>query len=437
MASSRQVYYLDFNYSVDSPSPCLSFPCYLSPLALPTPPLPCPPAMSSPSLSVPDKPTPIGLPEHKDFFHNHMVLVLTLLACIFAISLLSTVALIFFRRRLQRRRALAAALIDPPFFPSDPDTPAPGAGPGPGPGPGEDPIHHVWYIRTVGLDEATIESIAVTKYQAGTGLLGSADCSVCLGDFQDGDLVRLLPKCGHAFHVPCIDTWLRAHVNCPVCRSDVVDPKATAADGDSTIVSSEASAGDMEETRSEAGENGEVSLDVQSRDSEVNEHEHEVFVEIPLSDSSSDSGILTLQADSEDREPNPNPVRHRSASVDSLFLVPNVVITIPESYISGQVLKEQLEQSGKEKERPSNGSKAGSTRFEMVRSFSRPSGSGRAFFFSRSGRSRSTVLPLIVRSNGESLCQCCWVKPGSDQLFIEIVWRESFCVQEKACSSIV
>jgi len=89
-------------------------------------------------------------------------------------------------------------------------------------------VHHVWYIRTVGLDEAAINSIAVTPYRAGRGLLGAADCSVCLGEFHDGELVRLLPKCGHAFHVPCIDTWLRAHVNCPLCRSDVLDPAVTA-----------------------------------------------------------------------------------------------------------------------------------------------------------------------------------------------------------------
>jgi len=89
-------------------------------------------------------------------------------------------------------------------------------------------VHHVWYIRTVGLDEEAINSIAVTPYRAGAGLLGAADCSVCLGEFHDGELVRLLPKCGHAFHVPCIDTWLRAHVNCPLCRSDVLDPAVTA-----------------------------------------------------------------------------------------------------------------------------------------------------------------------------------------------------------------
>lgn len=306
--------------------------------------------------------------------------------------------LIFFHRRLRRRRALAA-LADAPLFAPDPAAPAPGAGPGPGPGPdpGDDPIHHVWYIRTVGLDEATIESIAVTKYQTGSGLLGSADCSVCLGDFQDGDLVRLLPKCGHAFHVPCIDTWLRAHVNCPVCRSDVVDPTVTTTDGDSASATSEVSARDTEETASDTRENG----DGQSRrDTEENEDEQEVFVEIPLSDYSSDSAVLTLQADSEEREPSREPVRHRSASVDSPFMVPSVFITIPETGISNQVLKESIfgvELIGKEKEKPGNGSKPGSiqmSRLEMGRSLSSSSGSGRSFFFSRSGRSRSSVLPL-------------------------------------------
>ncbi|OQU81670.1 hypothetical protein SORBI_3006G100200 [Sorghum bicolor] len=96
-------------------------------------------------------------------------------------------------------------------------------GGGGGGGGGGGVVHHVWNIRTVGLDEASISSIAVTRYRAGAGLLGAADCSVCLGEFQDGEL------CAHAFHVPCIDTWLRAHVNCPICRSDVVDPAVTAA----------------------------------------------------------------------------------------------------------------------------------------------------------------------------------------------------------------
>ncbi|KAJ3704922.1 hypothetical protein LUZ61_008627 [Rhynchospora tenuis] len=362
------------------------------------PPPPCPPPIMIPVPSLPAI-TPIKLPHKHNFLHNHVHLALTVLACVFFVSLLATAVLVFYHRRLRRRRALAA-MVNTPLFNTDPP-PDTGVGGGdPGPEPDQDPIHHVWYIRTVGLDEATIESIAVTQYRTGSGLLGSADCSVCLGDFQDGDLVRLLPKCGHAFHVPCIDTWLRAHVNCPVCRADVVDPKVVDAAGDSTSASSEASAGDTAETESEARESGEVSLDEESRDGEENGHEGEVFEEIPLSDPLPVLPNSTVQTESVERRPRPEPVRHRSASVDSAFMVPSVVITLPEIGISDHVLKESIiaeEHSAKEKNRPSNVSKSGSTqidRLEMVRSLSSSSGSGRGFFFSRSGRSRSSVLPL-------------------------------------------
>ncbi|XP_074586155.1 RING-H2 finger protein ATL52-like [Curcuma longa] len=84
--------------------------------------------------------------------------------------------------------------------------------------------HHVWYIRTPGLDESTIGAIGTWTYKADEGVLGSSscDCAVCLSEFQDGELLRLLPKCHHAFHIGCIDTWLRSHINCPLCRVPVV-----------------------------------------------------------------------------------------------------------------------------------------------------------------------------------------------------------------------
>ncbi|XP_062219393.1 E3 ubiquitin-protein ligase RING1-like [Phragmites australis] len=128
---------------------------------------------------------------------------------------------LFVRRRRQRRlEALLEATLPPAPAAAFPD----GDGGG-GPDPEEDAVHHAWHIRTVGLDEAAIESIALTRYRAGAGgVLGASDCAVCLGEFRDGELLRLLPKCTHAFHVPCIDTWLRAHVNCPLCRARVLDP---------------------------------------------------------------------------------------------------------------------------------------------------------------------------------------------------------------------
>ncbi|KAL6602814.1 hypothetical protein ACP70R_043175 [Stipagrostis hirtigluma subsp. patula] len=51
----------------------------------------------------------------------------------------------------------------------------------------------------------------------------AATCSVCLGVFEFGEMVRLLPVCLHLYHVECIDPWLDAHSTCPICRSET-DP---------------------------------------------------------------------------------------------------------------------------------------------------------------------------------------------------------------------
>ncbi|WVZ79034.1 hypothetical protein U9M48_026662 [Paspalum notatum var. saurae] len=45
-----------------------------------------------------------------------------------------------------------------------------------------------------------------------------AGCAICLSEFADGERIRLLPVCGHRFHVVCIDRWLLAHCSCPTCR---------------------------------------------------------------------------------------------------------------------------------------------------------------------------------------------------------------------------
>ncbi|KAK8561369.1 hypothetical protein V6N13_149446 [Hibiscus sabdariffa] len=82
--------------------------------------------------------------------------------------------------------------------------------------------HHIWYINTVGLPPSVIDSIAVFKYRKGDGVVEGTDCSVCLTEFEEDETLRLLPKCSHAFHVPCIDTWLRSHTNCPMCRAPIV-----------------------------------------------------------------------------------------------------------------------------------------------------------------------------------------------------------------------
>ncbi|XP_022762435.1 RING-H2 finger protein ATL18-like [Durio zibethinus] len=45
-------------------------------------------------------------------------------------------------------------------------------------------------------------------------------CSICLVEFEKEDVVSQLHKCGHLFHMNCIEKWLdRDQFTCPLCRS--------------------------------------------------------------------------------------------------------------------------------------------------------------------------------------------------------------------------
>ncbi|RDX68087.1 RING-H2 finger protein ATL54, partial [Mucuna pruriens] len=97
--------------------------------------------------------------------------------------------------------------------------------------------HPIWYIRTLGLQQSIINAITVCEYKKGEGLIEGTECAVCLSEFQEDENLRLLPKCNHAFHLHCIDTWLRSHTNCPMCRAPIVNDLA-AARMESTFVDS-------------------------------------------------------------------------------------------------------------------------------------------------------------------------------------------------------
>ena len=47
----------------------------------------------------------------------------------------------------------------------------------------------------------------------------SCECSICLCSIEEGQKCRRLPlPCGHLFHLPCIDEWLKQSVHCPLCK---------------------------------------------------------------------------------------------------------------------------------------------------------------------------------------------------------------------------
>ncbi|KAL0733432.1 hypothetical protein Bca4012_009642 [Brassica carinata] len=75
--------------------------------------------------------------------------------------------------------------------------------------------------RFSGLDKTAIESLPFFRFSALRGSKQGLECSVCLSKFEDIEILRLLPKCKHAFHIECIDEWLEQHATCPLCRNRV------------------------------------------------------------------------------------------------------------------------------------------------------------------------------------------------------------------------
>ncbi|KAM0055186.1 putative transcription factor C2H2 family [Helianthus debilis subsp. tardiflorus] len=55
--------------------------------------------------------------------------------------------------------------------------------------------------------------------------VSSGECVICLVEYADGDEIRVLPQCGHGFHIGCIDKWLGSYSSCPSCRQIVVISK--------------------------------------------------------------------------------------------------------------------------------------------------------------------------------------------------------------------
>jgi Ring finger domain len=90
----------------------------------------------------------------------------------------------------------------------------------------------------VGIDEATLNTYPEVLYAEAKKLMAeenkqeencgwkvmlssatAACCSICLADYKDTDVLRVLPDCGHMFHVTCVDLWLKSRPTCPVCRA--------------------------------------------------------------------------------------------------------------------------------------------------------------------------------------------------------------------------
>lgn len=72
-----------------------------------------------------------------------------------------------------------------------------------------------------GIDKTLVESLPFFRFSSLRGTRKGLECAVCLSRFEDIEILRLLPKCKHAFHIDCVDKWLEKHSTCPLCRHKV------------------------------------------------------------------------------------------------------------------------------------------------------------------------------------------------------------------------
>lgn len=69
-----------------------------------------------------------------------------------------------------------------------------------------------------GATQSLIDKLPCEKFCA--AFSSGESCAVCLGDFEEGDVLRRLP-CKHSFHQACVDKWLKRNKVCPLCIQDV------------------------------------------------------------------------------------------------------------------------------------------------------------------------------------------------------------------------
>jgi hypothetical protein len=122
-------------------------------------------------------------------------------------------------------------------------------------------LQQLFHLHDAGVDQAFIDALPVFLYHS---VLGGGkdpfDCAVCLCEFEAEDQLRLLPKCSHAFHLECIDTWLLSHSTCPLCRRSLLAPGELSPTCSPVVMVLESeSSRDMAESAAHAAADGEPS----------------------------------------------------------------------------------------------------------------------------------------------------------------------------------
>ncbi|XP_061339957.1 RING-H2 finger protein ATL5-like [Gastrolobium bilobum] len=76
-----------------------------------------------------------------------------------------------------------------------------------------------YHVNDPEQEPVLVDAIPTLKFnQEAFSSIEDTQCVICLADYKEREVLRIMPKCGHTFHLSCIDTWLRKQSTCPVCR---------------------------------------------------------------------------------------------------------------------------------------------------------------------------------------------------------------------------
>lgn len=135
--------------------------------------------------------TDVGYPANDDNFDNNMMIILAVLLCALICALgLNSIVRCFFRCG---RTFLFEISSEP-----------------------------VAVMSSTDRKKGKLSDIPVVVYPLEMKV-PATECPICLGDFIEGEKMRILPKCKHLFHVKCIDKWLLSHSSCPICRQQLFE----------------------------------------------------------------------------------------------------------------------------------------------------------------------------------------------------------------------
>uniref|UniRef100_A0A803QS10 RING-type domain-containing protein n=1 Tax=Cannabis sativa TaxID=3483 RepID=A0A803QS10_CANSA len=68
-------------------------------------------------------------------------------------------------------------------------------------------------------DGCVINSYPKFPYERDVASIKESTCSICLCEYKDSEMLRMMPECRHYFHLCCLDAWLKLNGSCPVCRN--------------------------------------------------------------------------------------------------------------------------------------------------------------------------------------------------------------------------